>query len=416
MAATDALRQAKSQEPPLEFDAYGFESNSGGQAFPIQDENIVDLRFPSYQARTHTHPPSTPVFPARRMSGSSFFTPGGGSGEGAPAVEALCNIYRPPSRMQEPPLSPPNETHPTCFSLPHSPALHLHQDLARVGSRGRGSCSPRRTVRSAPYAIGHFQDGRWSTGRIAQVRPRHSASPSDQSPDLQASHHFRGHPISPPLEALHSSHPTSQPMNFPGPQTFISSPAPGAYSHPLEVLSPLPSQAMYQASPSKGEAVAHHDCGTAHSQPPDLFSCLRAEQVPPPPGDMNPSDPELTPHEQELRFEGDLYTPRWVRGHGNKREGWCGICQPGRWLVLKNSAFWYDKSFSHGISAATGTSFQGPRQTRRMDGSPDVWEGLCGGCNEWIALVSSKKKGTTWFRHAYKVSVLLESLPALAGH
>ncbi len=109
---------------------------------------------------------------------------------------------------------------------------------------------------------------------------------------------------------------------------------------------------------------------------------------------MNPSDPDLVPHEQELRFDGDLYTPKWVRGHGNKREGWCGICKPGRWLVLKNSAFWYDKSFTHGISAATGNPFQEPQETRRMDGNPDVWEGLCGSCNEWIALVSSKKKGT----------------------
>jgi hypothetical protein len=130
---------------------------------------------------------------------------------------------------------------------------------------------------------------------------------------------------------------------------------------------------------------------------------LNEEQIPPPPEDMNPSDPDLIPHEQELRFEGDLYTPKWVRGHGNKREGWCGICKPGRWLVLKNSAFWYDKSFTHGISAATGNPFQEPQETRRMDGNPDVWEGLCGSCNEWIALVSSKKKGTTWFRHAYKV-------------
>ena len=73
---------------------------------------------------------------------------------------------------------------------------------------------------------------------------------------------------------------------------------------------------------------------------------------------------------------------------------------------MKNSAFWYDKSFTHGISAATGNPFQEPQETRRMDGNPDVWEGLCGSCNEWIALVSSKKKGTTWFRHAYKVSVL----------
>lgn len=66
----------------------------------------------------------------------------------------------------------------------------------------------------------------------------------------------------------------------------------------------------------------------------------------------------------------------------------------------------YDKSFTHGISAATGQPFQEPQETRRMDGNPDVWEGLCGSCNEWVALVSSKKKGTTWFRHAYKVSFI----------
>lgn len=121
---------------------------------------------------------------------------------------------------------------------------------------------------------------------------------------------------------------------------------------------------------------------------------------------MNPSDPDMIPHEQDLRFTGDLYTPRWVRGHGNKREGWCGLCKPGRWLVLKNSAFWYDKSFTHGVSAATGAAFQGPQDTRRTEGNMDVWEGLCGSCGEWIALVSSKKKGTTWFRHAYKVCII----------
>jgi hypothetical protein len=76
---------------------------------------------------------------------------------------------------------------------------------------------------------------------------------------------------------------------------------------------------------------------------------------------MNPSDPDMIPHEQELRFEGDLYTPKWVRGHGNKREGWCGTCKPGRWLMLKNSTFWYDKPFAHGICAATGSPFQEPQ-------------------------------------------------------
>lgn len=172
-------------------------------------------------------------------------------------------------------------------------------------------------------------------------------------------------------------------------------------------------------------------------KPPDLLGPLYEEQESPPIKDMTPDDPEMIPHKQNLRFENDLYTPRWVRGHGNKREGWCGICKPGRWLVLKNSAYWYDKSFSHGVSAVTGKAFEGPREIRRIKRmrnedignnggageaasesgqvltqrfggkTTTTWEGLCGSCNEWIPLVSSKKKGTTWFRHAYKVRLLL---------
>lgn len=174
-------------------------------------------------------------------------------------------------------------------------------------------------------------------------------------------------------------------------------------------------------------------------KPPDLLGPLYEEQESPPIEDMTPDDPEMIPHKQNLRFENDLYTPRWVRGHGNKREGWCGICKPGRWLVLKNSAFWYDKSFSHGVSAVTGKAFEGPREIRRIkkmknedignewgtgEGGSEsghvltqrfgsktttTWEGLCGSCNEWIPLVSSKKKGTTWFRHAYKVCLLFRA-------
>lgn len=140
------------------------------------------------------------------------------------------------------------------------------------------------------------------------------------------------------------------------------------------------------------------------SGPPDLFGALREGHLLPPDKDMNPVDRDLTPRKQELHFDGDIYTPRFVRGRGNKREGWCGICRPGRWLVLKNSGYWYDKSFSHGISA-TGTAFDSPVETRRMEGSPGVWEGLCKSCGKWIALISNKKKGTTWFRHAYKASL-----------
>ena len=143
----------------------------------------------------------------------------------------------------------------------------------------------------------------------------------------------------------------------------------------------------------------HHFAGS--SVAPDLFGPLSKTPASPPPEDMICESEADIPRSQELRFDGDLYTPKYVRGHGNKREGWCGICS--RWLVLKNSAFWYDKSFSHGISAATGSAFEAPRETRRMKSNPDVWEGFCGSCGEWVALISSKKKGTTWFRHAYKV-------------
>ena len=192
-------------------------------------------------------------------------------------------------------------------------------------------------------------------------------------------------------------------------------------SHTTRLMTP-PSDGMFWENTLDSEVFAqstnehqHHNgcCSVEDPEKPDLFESLRKEASNPPEEDMHPEDPDMVPQEQEPRFEGDLYTPRWVRGQGNKREGYCGLCEPGRWLVLKNSAYWYDKSFTHGISAATGQPFEGPRETRRMAGNPDVWEGLCGGCDDWIALISSKKKGTTWFRHAYKVSILENAYMAI---
>lgn len=148
------------------------------------------------------------------------------------------------------------------------------------------------------------------------------------------------------------------------------------------------------------------DPQAAVSDPPDLFQDLHATPLDPPASDMFPSDPDFIPHERDLRFGGDLYTPRLVRDFGNKREGWCGICRPGRWLVLKNSAYWYDKSFTHGVSAATGKPFEGPTEMRRVAGDPEAWEGHCKDCDEWISLASTKKKGNSWFRHAFKVQFL----------
>jgi hypothetical protein len=46
------------------------------------------------------------------------------------------------------------------------------------------------------------------------------------------------------------------------------------------------------------------------------------------------------PRRQKLRYEGDDYTPKWVRYTGHLKEGYCDSCNPGKWLQLKNSAYW----------------------------------------------------------------------------
>jgi hypothetical protein len=293
-----------------------------------------------------------------------------------------------------------------------SPRRPQHDNVIRSGSRSRASPAPHNNVRSSPYTMESSRFKRWSTG-VAPTSTPASSRPLSQIQDRFAPypprlnpHHSM--PAYPPT-ALNSFGMHSQSVLYSQPHPLQSS-NPTIFASPdqpfhLEVPRPLPSQGLFRLLQSHGDR--HGGCASHFadlSDPPDLYSSLHEEPSNPPESDMNPSDPDLVPHEQDLRFTGDLYTPRWVRGHGNKREGWCGLCKPGRWLVLKNSAFWYDKSFTHGVSAATGAAFQGPQDTRRTEGNLDVWEGLCGSCGDWIALVSSKKKGTTWFRHAYKVS------------
>jgi len=356
----------------------------------------------------------------RRMSGSSFtVSTSGGMSEmasyddystGFSDAQSLSSDYFPPSNRTSMISS-------TQLSPVASPRMtpQSRSELVRTQSRGRASPSPRSGVRAVPYSLENGRNKRWSTGSYGTVANRRP-SPFVYHPPYDMQARFSSHQPSSAigngqlpltygnLQAT-QQHPywlNSDP--YQRNNMLLPSQLPSQAYHPeMQQFSapPLMSHGIFRMLSSNADPSSLHN-HYADSEPPDLYASLHEEQVPPPPEDMNPSDPDLVPHEQELRFEGDLYTPKWVRGHGNKREGWCGICKPGRWLVLKNSAFWYDKSFTHGISAATGAPFAEPVETRRMDGNPDVWEGLCGSCNEWIALVSSKKKGTTWFRHAYK--------------
>lgn len=343
---------------------------------------------------------------SRRMSESSFSMSSTGPMAEVPNYDDFTSSVAGSERLSyisdsdvwsslEPPASACSPT--------ASPRHSFHESM-KNGARSRASTPY--NVRSSPYSMDTTRNKRWSTGMYGP-----SPTPQRSLGNMNRHSFFFGSPLNP--------HPSAQGygigggMGFTPNPTMLYSQAPvPSNGTPLfstpdqfapEVTRQLPSQGLFRLLQSNADR--HSGCASHFADladPPDLYSSLNEEPCDPPESDMNPEDPDLVPHEQELRFSGDLYTPRWVRGHGNKREGWCGLCKPGRWLVLKNSAFWYDKSFTHGVSAATGAAFQGPQETRRTEGNLDVWEGLCGSCGDWIALVSSKKKGTTWFRHAYK--------------
>jgi hypothetical protein len=381
-----------------------------------QDENtpIIDLR--QYTGIGHSENEAMNTYnphSTRRMSESSFSM--SSTGGVLPEVSTYEDLGSTEAVSYPSEYDAWNNTEQTSNQLLSplaSPRRPQHDHVIRGGSRSRASPAPHNNARSSPYTLDSNRFKRWSTG-VAPTSTPVSARSLAQMPDRFAPYGPRYNP--------HHSLPTYPPSAYsnyghPAQNVLYSQTHPLQPSHStlysnqeqpyhLEVPRPLPSQGLFRLLQSNADR--HGGCSSHFadlSDPPDLYSSLHEEPSNPPESDMNPSDPDMVPHEQDLRFNGDLYTPRWVRGHGNKREGWCGLCKPGRWLVLKNSAFWYDKSFTHGVSAATGAAFQGPQDTRRTEGNLDVWEGLCGSCGEWIALVSSKKKGTTWFRHAYKVS------------
>ncbi|KAG1062093.1 hypothetical protein G6F42_027500 [Rhizopus arrhizus] len=108
------------------------------------------------------------------------------------------------------------------------------------------------------------------------------------------------------------------------------------------------------------------------------------------------------PRRQKLRYDGDNYTPKWVRFTGHLKEGYCDSCQPGKWLQLKNSAYWYHKQFFHGISSVSGKSFMKPLEQRM--GKGDMIEGLCHQCHRFVSACNGKKKNNymLWYRHAHK--------------
>ncbi|RCI01799.1 hypothetical protein CU098_009332 [Rhizopus stolonifer] len=125
-------------------------------------------------------------------------------------------------------------------------------------------------------------------------------------------------------------------------------------------------------------------------------------------------DPSAIPRRQKLRYEGDEYTPKWVRYTGQLKEGYCDTCPSGKWLQLKNSAYWYHKQFFHGISSVSGKRFQNPLEQRH--GEHDSLEGLCHQCQEFVPVCNSKRKNSVlWYRHAHKCHIYDRPKTRMAG-
>ncbi|GAA5874774.1 hypothetical protein JCM1840_000429 [Sporobolomyces johnsonii] len=135
-------------------------------------------------------------------------------------------------------------------------------------------------------------------------------------------------------------------------------------------------------------------------------------------------------YQPPLRFETDLFTPAWVKGDGQEKEGWCSLCEAekgaGKWFKLKDGAYWYHRQFQHGISSSTGALFNEPVDTRYKINSNEhpLLEGLCGTCNKWTTYETCRPVSchlpspsspsqpptpgilrashTLWFRHAHE--------------
>lgn len=174
-------------------------------------------------------------------------------------------------------------------------------------------------------------------------------------------------------------------------------------------VQPESQQTAMQSSPP----LRPFDVNALTSHPPNLFQCTSRAPRPPAMDDLAVADP-LHPRKQSARFEQDLYTPAWIRGHGNGRSGWCGYCTS--WHTLKDSAYWYHMHFAHGVSCATGARLPGPCRFRAIMGAArgvGDWEALCGECGRWVLVVAGEKGKTAWFRHAYKCN--LKGMAATLG-
>jgi hypothetical protein len=128
-------------------------------------------------------------------------------------------------------------------------------------------------------------------------------------------------------------------------------------------------------------------------QPPQVFTPAAA--------DFETGDPDLIPRREEAMFGGDLFTPGWVRGYDEAKEGFCGRCVVGHWVNIPDGTYEFHLTYLHGLPS-TGLPLPRPSVIREVEDAPGTWEGFCDSCQGW-RLLKKTKRGWNWFRHCLTV-------------
>ncbi|KAI9323877.1 hypothetical protein BX666DRAFT_1891268 [Dichotomocladium elegans] len=193
------------------------------------------------------------------------------------------------------------------------------------------------------------------------------------------------------------SAPLSTPITTPSPSS-------SSYQPTMTTTPPLPShQLQHVTQHGNYHSPLAHPTFSMQQQPQQRSNQFKGEIWSQPQGPM--VGLEAIPRRQKPRYNDDEYSPKWVRYSGQLKEGYCDTCTEGRWLQLKNSAYWYHKQFYHGISSVSGKRFAEPLEQRL---SPDgVIEGLCHQCGYYVPICNGKRKRNNilWYKHAHKCHI-----------
>jgi hypothetical protein len=117
--------------------------------------------------------------------------------------------------------------------------------------------------------------------------------------------------------------------------------------------------------------------------------------------DFADEDPDMIPRREDALFGGDVFTPGWVRGYGQQKEGFCGRCVPGVWLNIADKSYERNLTYMHGIPC-NGIPIARPSAIRQRVGEIRRWEAYCDKCEAWRNLQRTSV-GWNWFRHYLKV-------------